>query len=74
MEPAPEVAILQLLENNGQTPVTEIADRLDTHPVTIDRQCYELQQDDYIMMAAVGGVYRLTDRGRERLDALADEE
>lgn len=74
MEPAPEEAILRLLGENGQTPVSELATQLEMHPVTVDRQCYELQQDGYILMAAGGGVYKLTERGRERLSTLSDDE
>jgi DNA-binding IclR family transcriptional regulator len=68
MDDGPERSILELLAEGEQLPVTQIAERLDRHPVTVDRQCYDLQRDGYIVIAASGGAYRLTAKGRERLE------
>ena len=59
--------VLGLLAERGQLPVTSIAEELDRHPVTVDRQCHDLQQDGYIRIAASGGAYALTGAGRDRL-------
>jgi Mn-dependent DtxR family transcriptional regulator len=67
MATAPTRAILRLLDEQGQLPVTAIAESLDRHPVTVDRQCYDLQRDGYIRMATSGGAYALTEKGRTRL-------
>ncbi|TKR25339.1 Lrp/AsnC family transcriptional regulator [Natronomonas salsuginis] len=63
-----EQAVLELLAEE-QHSVSGIADALDRHPVTVDRQCYDLQTDGYIAVATSGGTYRLTAKGRERLAA-----
>jgi DNA-binding IclR family transcriptional regulator len=63
-----ERAVLELLAEE-QHSVSGIADALDRHPVTVDRQCYDLQTDGYIAVASSGGTYRLTAKGRERLAA-----
>ncbi|MFO7925486.1 MAG: MarR family transcriptional regulator [Halobacteriota archaeon] len=58
--------VLELLAEE-QCSVSMIANALDRHPVTVDRQCYDLQTDGYIAIASSGGTYRLTVKGRERL-------
>ena len=68
MDSGPAEAILLLLAERGQLPVASIAEELGRHPVTVDRQCYDLQRDGYIRIAASGGAYALTDAGRDRLD------
>lgn len=67
MVTGPPRTILRLLDEQGQLPVTAIAEELDRHPVTVDRQCYDLQQDGHIRMATSGGAYALTEEGRNRL-------
>ncbi|WP_254839610.1 HTH domain-containing protein [Natronomonas marina] len=72
MDGGPAERILKLLAAHDQLPVTTIADELDRHPVTVDRQCYDLQNDGYIRIAASGGAYTLTEEGRQRLADGAD--
>lgn len=72
MEDGPADRILELLGEHDQLPVTTLADELDRHPVTVDRQCYDLQNDGYIRIAASGGAYALTEAGRERLAEESD--
>ena len=67
MVTGPPRTILRLLDEQGQLPVTAIAEELDRHPVTVDRQCYDLQRDGHIRMATSGGAYALTEEGRKRL-------
>ena len=67
MEPGLELDILQVLAGGDQRSVAGIADALDRHPVTVDRQCYDLQTDGYIIIASSGGTYKLTEKGRQRL-------
>ena len=75
MEQGLERAVLDVLDENGRCSVTVIAETLDRHPVTVDRQCYDLQIDGYIVIASSGGTYKLTDAGRSRLaEADAEEE
>jgi DNA-binding IclR family transcriptional regulator len=67
MEQGLERAILETLDEEGRCSVPGIAETLDRHPVTVDRQCYDLQVDGYIAVASSGGTYRLTDEGHERI-------
>jgi DNA-binding IclR family transcriptional regulator len=67
MQQGIERAVLEVLEKNGRCSVTAIAETLDRHPITVDRQCYDLQVDGYVVIASSGGTYKLTDDGRNRL-------
>jgi DNA-binding IclR family transcriptional regulator len=69
MDEGIERAVLEVLDEEGRCSVTGIAEALDRHPVTVDRQCYDLQVDGYIAIATSGGTYRLTDQGHERLES-----
>lgn len=71
MDPDTEEEVLEVLNAKGPTAVTVIASTLDAHPITADRHCYELQRDGYISQTS-GGVYRITDEGREYLSALPE--
>jgi predicted ArsR family transcriptional regulator len=64
--------ILELLAAHDQLPLGTIADELDRHPVTVDRQCYDLQTDGYVRIAGSGSAYVLTDAGRDRVADEAD--
>jgi predicted ArsR family transcriptional regulator len=64
--------ILELLAAHDQLPLGTIADELDRHPVAVDRQCYDLQTDGYVRIAASGSAYVLTDAGRDRVGGEAD--
>jgi predicted ArsR family transcriptional regulator len=64
--------ILELLAAHDQLPLGTIADELDRHPVTVDRQCYDLQTDGYVRIAGSGSAYVLTDAGRNRVADEAD--
>lgn len=68
-----EQEILETLAEDGQLSVSGLADALDRHPVTVDRQCYDLQSDGYIVIATSGGTYKLTPKGLSRLDGTAEE-
>jgi len=68
MEHGLERDVLEVLAAGDRQSVSGIADALGRHPVTVDRQCYNLQTDGYIAIASSGGAYRLTEKGRERLD------
>lgn len=74
MDDAPAHRILELLAEHDQLPVKSIADELDRHLVTVDRQCYDLQTDGYIRIAGSGAAYTLTEAGRERLASDAEED
>ena len=69
MEQGLAIDVLEVLAAGEQRSVAGIADALDRHPVTVDRQCYDLQTDGYILIASSGGTYKLTEKGRERLTA-----
>lgn len=58
--------ILETLADAGPLHVTELAERVDGHPLTVDRMCSQLHTDGYIYLFG-GGRYRLTDTGREQL-------
>ncbi len=60
--------VLETLAEHGQLSVSALAETLDRHPVTIDRQCYDLQTDGYIVIASSGGTYKLTTKGRSRVN------
>jgi aspartyl-tRNA(Asn)/glutamyl-tRNA(Gln) amidotransferase subunit C len=68
-----EREILETLAAHGQLSVSGLADALDRNPVTVDRQCYDLQTDGYIVIAASDGTYELTSKGRTRLEETTDE-
>lgn len=68
MEQGLEREILETLASGDRRSVAGLAEALGRHPVTVDRQCYDLQADGYIAVASSGGTYRLTAKGRERLD------
>jgi predicted ArsR family transcriptional regulator len=69
----PEKEILALLADHGATPAVELAERLDRHPVTVDRQCYDLESEGHITMTATCGVYELTRQGRRRFERLSKD-
>jgi predicted ArsR family transcriptional regulator len=69
----PEREILALLAEHGATPAVELAERLDRHPVTVDRHCYDLESGGHITMTATGGVYRLTPQGRRHFERLSED-
>lgn len=59
-------AILSVLNTDGPLHVTEIATRIDAHPITVDQICTRLYNDGYISPTG-GGRYRLTDTGNKHL-------
>lgn len=60
-------AILSELAGRPPTPVVDIAERLDEHPVTVETACDRLQEHGRIRLAG-HGLYTLTDDGRRELD------
>ena len=47
-------------------------EKLHRHPITVDRQCYDLQRDGYIRIAASGSAYTPTAAGRDRITGPAN--
>jgi DNA-binding IclR family transcriptional regulator len=70
----PKKEILALLADHGATPTVELAERLGRHPITVDRQCYDLESEGHITLTATGGVYKLTGQGRRHLERLSEDE
>lgn len=60
-------AVLRALETNGPLHVTEIATRIDGHPITVDQACARLHDDGFITPIG-GGRYRLTEEGSAQID------
>lgn len=58
--------ILAVLDEHEQLSVVELADVMGAHPVAVDRQCYQLQQNGYVRIGG-GGQYSLTDDGEQYL-------
>ncbi len=59
-------SILRALSLDDPLHITEIADRIDEHPITVDQACSQLHDDEYITTIG-GGRYCLTDDGQEFL-------
>lgn len=66
-----ECEILETLAKHGALHVTEIAQKIDSHPISVDRICTRLYNDDQISLFSHGH-YRLTDNGRQRLTDIHD--
>lgn len=66
MEPSLDLMLLEAVDNKGPIDLTSLSEQLDTHPITIDQQCYELQVDGYLTQVT-GGVYTITDDGQDHL-------
>lgn len=49
-----ERAILRTLVESGPTTIPELADRLATHPATVERRCRELQRAGYVRQCTGG--------------------
>lgn len=64
--------LLDALADHGSATVTELATTLDAHPVTVDRQCYDLQTDGYIQHVG-SGRYTLTKHGEQFLMTVVDD-
>ncbi len=63
--------LLDLLAERGPTEVTSLAAALEAHPVTVTKQCCELQSDGHVRQIA-GGVYTITDTGEAYLVTLTE--
>lgn len=61
---AREREILSVLDEHDQLSVIELADVMGSHPVAIDRRCYQLHDADYIRLAS-SRLYTLTERGEQ---------
>lgn len=66
-----EGEILKTLDEAGDLHITDIADRIDSTLVDVDRRCFRLHQEGYIRIIDTG-VYRLTDTGEHRLADVTD--
>ena len=62
-----ERTILEALDSSEPLRILELADRVEIHPITVDRTCIHLHQEGQIY--PIGhNLYQLTDCGRQRLD------
>ena len=57
-----------MLDERGAVEVGTLAAALEEHPVTVTQVCYDLQADGHVRQVS-GGVYTITDDGREFLTA-----
>lgn len=57
--------LLETLADVGPTTVPEVAARLETHPVTVERQCLELQRAGRIRQCTGGKLVLVDDWGTE---------
>jgi Mn-dependent DtxR family transcriptional regulator len=60
-----EREILETLAEQAPLYVIEIAQEVDSHPITVDRACARLHDGGYIHSVS-RGYYRLTDTGRQQ--------
>ncbi|NKE34882.1 MarR family transcriptional regulator [Natronococcus sp. JC468] len=56
--------ILETLTDGGPMTISQLADRLATHPVTIERRCRELQRAGRVRRCP-GGTFAVDDSGGE---------
>ncbi|WP_254538816.1 hypothetical protein [Halomarina litorea] len=56
--------VLGALDTHGPLDTVEIAERIDDHPLTVDRICTQLRRDGAIRTIS-GGRYCVTPSGRE---------
>lgn len=59
--------ILKTLTDHGTLRVVEIANEIDVHPITVDRACARLHDEEQIDPCG-RGQYRITDYGRSLVD------
>ena len=53
-------AILEALEESSPATAADLATLLETHPVTLERRCRDLQREGYVRRCR-GGTYALDD-------------
>ncbi|WP_207592825.1 MarR family transcriptional regulator [Halomontanus rarus] len=58
--------VLRAVAERRPIRVTDLADRVDEHPVAVDRACRRLHDEGHISSAG-RGVYDVTERGQRRL-------
>lgn len=63
--------LLDVLDERGPAEVTSLASALEVHPVTVTKECHDLQSDGHIRQIS-GGVYTITDEGRVYLEQLSE--
>lgn len=63
-------SILEVLERTNQATAAELAAALETHPMTIERQCRLLQREGYVRRG-IAGTYTLAEEGQRRAESLA---
>jgi len=63
--------LLATLDARGPVEATTLATALEVHPMTVTKQCYELQCSGYVRQIS-GDVYTITEDGREHLAALSE--
>ena len=62
-----EVDVLETLANRSPCHVMDIANTLESHPITIDRTCARLHEKEYI--SSLGrGLYEITEEGKHQLE------
>ena len=64
-------AVLARLDECGPIGAPSVAEQLEVHPITVQNRCYQLQSDGYVFQIS-GGVYCITEDGREYLRTLED--
>ncbi|WP_247001949.1 helix-turn-helix domain-containing protein [Halosolutus gelatinilyticus] len=60
---SPHREILAVLAESQPATISELAASLDAHPITIERHCYDLQQDGYVRQC-IGGTFALDENAR----------
>ncbi|WP_049914761.1 helix-turn-helix domain-containing protein [Haloterrigena salina] len=63
--------LLRVLDERGAVEVGTLAATLDEHPVTVTQVCYDLQSDGHVQQVS-GGVYTITEDGRQYLTTLSE--
>jgi|AntRauTorcE11898_2_1112593.scaffolds.fasta_scaffold34941_2 DNA-binding MarR family transcriptional regulator len=71
MENQPKFDIPAALAEHGPASGPELAERLDTHPATVERRCTELQQRGRIRQVT-GGQYAVVEREQVRSRTASD--
>jgi DNA-binding Lrp family transcriptional regulator len=62
--------LLATLAEQGPTEMGSLANAVESHPVTVDTRCSELQDAGHLRRIG-GGVYAITEDGRAYLETLS---
>lgn len=61
-----EYRILETLAEDGPLRVSEIVQKVEDHPISVERTCTRLHNGGHISSCSLG-YYRVTEDGRQRL-------